>query len=127
MPYRHGGLRRRQSADHPLLREISVRAYVDQVSDRDSWKLTAATITGKGGMRDRSETFVPRSPPGPKETRQSESGHRVSREPPSQIFSNHPKIWLIHYNLSRHSALVERAVCLQLRANSAIKQKINLI
>jgi hypothetical protein len=23
---------------------------VDQVSDRDSWKLTAATITGKGGV-----------------------------------------------------------------------------
>src|SRR5450759_4435970 len=31
--------------------EISIRAYVDQVSDRDSWKLTGATITGKGGVR----------------------------------------------------------------------------
>jgi hypothetical protein len=85
MPYRHGGLRRRQSADHPLLREISVRAYVDQVSDRDSWKLTAATITGKGGMRARSETCRRRLL-----ARQSESGHRVSREPPSQILSQPP-------------------------------------
>ena len=52
MPYRHGGLRRRQSIDHRLLRlKSSVRAYVNQVSDRDSWKLTAATIIGKGGVR----------------------------------------------------------------------------
>jgi hypothetical protein len=48
---RHGKLRRRQSTSHPLLQLKSVRAWVDQVSDRDSWKLTAATITGKGGAK----------------------------------------------------------------------------
>src|SRR3974390_437590 len=52
--------------------EISVRAYVDQVPDRDSWKLTAATVTSKGGGASRSETCQ-RRPFGRKGT--SERGH----------------------------------------------------
>ena len=38
MPHRHGGLRRRQSIDHPLPRLMSVHADVDQVSVRAFWE-----------------------------------------------------------------------------------------
>src|SRR5262249_22057486 len=52
MPDGHGGLRRRQSTSHQVLRLKSLSALKwIKVPHRDSWKLTASTITGKGGAK----------------------------------------------------------------------------